>query len=253
MTTITLESTKELGVKPRDAERSKNFFALGLLSWMYTRPIEPTLEWIEQKYAQPRAREVGQPRRVQGGLQLRRDGRALRPPVRGGAGATRTRALPQHHRQHRDVATGWSPAAQQAKLPLLVRVVPDHAGVRHPPRAVAAQELRRAHAPGRGRDRRDRRRDRRGVRGPARGHRDERPGRRPQVRGPRPRDQPRAAAAARRRAARRSVDRPADEDRAGRPPARHVRPPRRGPAADRRRAVRRATASTPRSRRSGSR
>jgi 2-oxoglutarate/2-oxoacid ferredoxin oxidoreductase subunit alpha len=51
MTSITLESTKELGVKPRDAERSKNFFALGLLSWMYTRPIEPVIEWIEQKFA----------------------------------------------------------------------------------------------------------------------------------------------------------------------------------------------------------
>jgi 2-oxoglutarate/2-oxoacid ferredoxin oxidoreductase subunit alpha len=51
MTSITLESTKELGVKPRDAERSKNFFALGLLSWMYTRPIEPVIDWIEQKFA----------------------------------------------------------------------------------------------------------------------------------------------------------------------------------------------------------
>jgi 2-oxoglutarate ferredoxin oxidoreductase subunit alpha len=51
MTAITLESTKELGVKPRDAERSKNFFALGLLSWMYTRPIEATLQWIDEKYA----------------------------------------------------------------------------------------------------------------------------------------------------------------------------------------------------------
>jgi 2-oxoglutarate/2-oxoacid ferredoxin oxidoreductase subunit alpha len=51
MTAITLESTKELGVKPRDAERSKNFFALGLLSWMYTRPIESTLQWIDEKYA----------------------------------------------------------------------------------------------------------------------------------------------------------------------------------------------------------
>jgi 2-oxoglutarate/2-oxoacid ferredoxin oxidoreductase subunit alpha len=51
MTAITLESTKELGVKPRDAERSKNFFALGLLSWMYTRPIEATIAWIDEKYA----------------------------------------------------------------------------------------------------------------------------------------------------------------------------------------------------------
>ena len=31
MTSITIEATKELGVKPRDAERSKNFFALGLV------------------------------------------------------------------------------------------------------------------------------------------------------------------------------------------------------------------------------
>ena len=50
MTSLTKEACKELGVKPRDAERSKNFFALGLLSWMYSRPIEPTIEWIEAKF-----------------------------------------------------------------------------------------------------------------------------------------------------------------------------------------------------------
>jgi len=51
MTSITTESSKDLGVKPRDAERSKNFFALGLISWLYTRPVEPTVEWIAEKYA----------------------------------------------------------------------------------------------------------------------------------------------------------------------------------------------------------
>lgn len=51
MTSLTKEATVPLGVKPRDADRSKNFFALGLVSWMYTRPIEPTLEWIEQRFA----------------------------------------------------------------------------------------------------------------------------------------------------------------------------------------------------------
>ena len=50
MTSITKEVCSELGVKPRDAERSKNFFALGLVSWMYTRPTEPTIEWIETKF-----------------------------------------------------------------------------------------------------------------------------------------------------------------------------------------------------------
>jgi len=51
MTSITQEACKEAGVKPRDAERSKNFFALGLVSWLYTRPTEPTLEWIAKRFA----------------------------------------------------------------------------------------------------------------------------------------------------------------------------------------------------------
>jgi len=50
MTSITVEATKDLGVKPRDAERSKNFFALGLLCWMYTRPTAPVIEWIESRF-----------------------------------------------------------------------------------------------------------------------------------------------------------------------------------------------------------
>ena len=51
MTSITQEVCKEAGVKPRDAERSKNFFALGLVSWLYTRPTEPTIEWIATRFA----------------------------------------------------------------------------------------------------------------------------------------------------------------------------------------------------------
>jgi 2-oxoglutarate/2-oxoacid ferredoxin oxidoreductase subunit alpha len=51
MTSLTQEVSKEAGVKPRDAERSKNFFALGLVSWLYTRPVEPTIEWIATRFA----------------------------------------------------------------------------------------------------------------------------------------------------------------------------------------------------------
>ena len=50
MTSLTLKACEPTGAKPRDAERSKNFFALGLVSWMYTRPIESTLEWIEKRF-----------------------------------------------------------------------------------------------------------------------------------------------------------------------------------------------------------
>ncbi len=51
MTSLTLEAAKETGAKPRDAERSKNFFALGLITWMYTRPVETILHWIEERFA----------------------------------------------------------------------------------------------------------------------------------------------------------------------------------------------------------
>jgi 2-oxoglutarate/2-oxoacid ferredoxin oxidoreductase subunit alpha len=51
MTSLTLEAVKDLGVKPRDAERSKNFFALGLVSWIYTRPVDATLAWITSRFA----------------------------------------------------------------------------------------------------------------------------------------------------------------------------------------------------------
>ncbi len=51
MTRLTLEATKDLDVKPRDAERSKNFFALGLLCWLYSRPVEPILDWISKRFA----------------------------------------------------------------------------------------------------------------------------------------------------------------------------------------------------------
>ncbi|MEC7915042.1 MAG: 2-oxoacid:acceptor oxidoreductase subunit alpha [Actinomycetota bacterium] len=50
MSQITRDAVAEHGVKPRDAERSKNFFALGLISWMYTRPVEPTMEFINTKF-----------------------------------------------------------------------------------------------------------------------------------------------------------------------------------------------------------
>jgi 2-oxoglutarate ferredoxin oxidoreductase subunit alpha len=51
MTSLTVEACKETGAKPRDAERSKNFFALGLLSFMYTRPTDATIRWIERRFA----------------------------------------------------------------------------------------------------------------------------------------------------------------------------------------------------------
>ncbi len=50
MTSITVRAVEELGLTRKEAERSKNMFALGLLSWMYGRPTEVTLNWLHEKF-----------------------------------------------------------------------------------------------------------------------------------------------------------------------------------------------------------
>jgi 2-oxoglutarate ferredoxin oxidoreductase subunit alpha len=50
MTTMTVRAVEEIGLSKKEAERSKNMFALGLLSWMYGRPPDTTLDWLERKF-----------------------------------------------------------------------------------------------------------------------------------------------------------------------------------------------------------
>jgi 2-oxoglutarate ferredoxin oxidoreductase subunit alpha len=50
MTSLTVGATEGMDVTKKDAERAKNFFALGLLSWMYGRPTDVTTRWIESRF-----------------------------------------------------------------------------------------------------------------------------------------------------------------------------------------------------------
>jgi len=51
LTGMTIEAVKEFGLSRKDAARAKNMFALGLLSWMYGRPTETTIEFLSKKFA----------------------------------------------------------------------------------------------------------------------------------------------------------------------------------------------------------
>jgi 2-oxoglutarate ferredoxin oxidoreductase subunit alpha len=52
MTTLTTRATDHVeGLKPAEAQRTKNLFALGLISWMYGRPRKETIAWLEAKFA----------------------------------------------------------------------------------------------------------------------------------------------------------------------------------------------------------
>ena len=237
MTSITVEATKPLGVKPRDAERSKNFFALGLICWMYTRPTEPLYDWIKKRFAnKPEVLEANLAA-FKAGYNFGETAELFDHPYE----IKPARLPPGEYRQITgNVALVVRPGrrgAQTAKLPLFYASYPitpasdilhelsklKNFGVKtlqaEDEISAAGIAIGAAFAGSLAVT---------GTSGPGVDLKSEAIG---------PRDQPRAADDHRRRAARRSVDRPADQDRAGRPAARDVRPARRGAAADRRRAV----------------
>ena len=51
LTSLTVGALKDVdGVTPREAERSKNMFALGLMSWLYGRSIAPSIDFLHEKF-----------------------------------------------------------------------------------------------------------------------------------------------------------------------------------------------------------
>jgi len=51
VTSMTVKALEEIDVSRKEAERAKNMFALGLLSWLYNRPLEGTHKFLRSKFA----------------------------------------------------------------------------------------------------------------------------------------------------------------------------------------------------------
>jgi 2-oxoglutarate ferredoxin oxidoreductase subunit alpha len=50
ITKSTLNAVENIGLSVKEAHRCKNFFALGLSYWLFNKPMEPTIKWIEEKF-----------------------------------------------------------------------------------------------------------------------------------------------------------------------------------------------------------
>ena len=50
LTSMTTEAVKEFGLSRKDASRAKNMYALGLVSWLYNRPTDSTLSFLQAKF-----------------------------------------------------------------------------------------------------------------------------------------------------------------------------------------------------------
>src|SRR5690606_25248829 len=51
ITSLTLDSVKEFGLSNKEAVRSKNMWTLGLMLWMFGRPRQPIIDWLNAKFA----------------------------------------------------------------------------------------------------------------------------------------------------------------------------------------------------------
>jgi 2-oxoglutarate/2-oxoacid ferredoxin oxidoreductase subunit alpha len=51
ITKLTSLALQDLDLSPKIVDRSKNFFALGMMYWIYNRSLEPTLKWLNEKFA----------------------------------------------------------------------------------------------------------------------------------------------------------------------------------------------------------
>jgi 2-oxoglutarate ferredoxin oxidoreductase subunit alpha len=54
MTRLTRDAVEGLGLSQREADRCRNFFALGLVYWLYERDSKPTEDWVQAKFAAKR-------------------------------------------------------------------------------------------------------------------------------------------------------------------------------------------------------
>ena len=121
MTQLTVEAVKDTGVNKKEAERAKNMLALGVVSWMYSRPLEPTIAWLEKKFAK-------KPAIAQSNIAALKAGHAFGETAELSAFEVKPATLaPGKYRRitgNQAMAFGLIAAGVQAKLPLFLGSYP---------------------------------------------------------------------------------------------------------------------------------
>jgi 2-oxoglutarate ferredoxin oxidoreductase subunit alpha len=67
MTRLTRDAVEGLGLSQREADRCRNFFALGLVYWLYERDSKPTIDWVKEKFGKNPAIAEANIRALRGG------------------------------------------------------------------------------------------------------------------------------------------------------------------------------------------
>ena len=117
------EAVAEMKLSPREADRCKNFFALGLVYWLYERPLEPTLRWIREKFAKNPAVMEANTRTLKAGYNFGETTETMPVHYR----VAKAEIQPGRYRKitgNEALAIGLVTATQMANLPLVYASYP---------------------------------------------------------------------------------------------------------------------------------
>lgn len=133
MNRLNREAVARVNLSPREAERARNFFALGLACWLYQRPLEPILHWVQETYTRNPPMIEANTRTLKAGFFYHETISAM--PIRGVGKAEFPAGRYRQLNGIDALALGTLTAARQAKLPLVF------AGFPSPPAAELLQRL----------------------------------------------------------------------------------------------------------------
>jgi 2-oxoglutarate ferredoxin oxidoreductase subunit alpha len=123
ITKLNREAVSELKLSTREADRCKNFFALGLVYWLYERSLEPTLKWIQTKFAKNRSVMEANTRALKAGYNYGDTTEAMPVHYR----VSKAAIAPGRYRKitgNEALAIGLVAASKQAGLPLVYATYP---------------------------------------------------------------------------------------------------------------------------------
>ena len=137
MTSITVRATEDIGIGKKEAERAKNMFALGLVSWMFGRPTETTLNWLERKFGGKQEIFDANVAAFKAGYNFGETTELFAHSYQVKAAPAESGHVPQHRRRDRP-RVGADRRVRAKRAASVLRELPDHAGLRAPARALAA-------------------------------------------------------------------------------------------------------------------
>jgi 2-oxoglutarate ferredoxin oxidoreductase subunit alpha len=123
MTSLNRAAVAEFKLRPTEADRCKNFFALGLVYWLYERPLDTTLKWINDKFKKNVAVKEANTRTLRAGYNFGETIEALPVHYR----VRRAQIKPGRYRKitgNEALAIGLVAASQLANIPLVYASYP---------------------------------------------------------------------------------------------------------------------------------